>query len=463
MQYRIEKDTMGEIKVPNDKYWGAQTERSLENFRNGEEKMPKELIRAFVQLKRSLAVVNNNLKKLDDKKAGAIIAACDELLEGKLSGEFPLAIWQTGSGTQTNMNLNEVIANRATEILGGDFRKEKLIHPNDHVNMSQSSNDTFPTAMHIASVIEVEEKLLPSLKRLTDAIAKKEKEFDPIIKIGRTHLQDATPLTLGQEFSGYRSMLEHSYAHIAQSLEHVRELAIGGTAVGTGINAHPQLSEMVSAELSRLTSKKFISAPNKFHALTSHDALVFASGANKGLAANLMKIANDIRWLASGPRCGIGELNIPENEPGSSIMPGKVNPTQAEAVTMVTCQVFGNDVAIAMGASQGNFELNVFKPVIIHNFLQQVRLLADCMDSFREHCVEGIEANVDKLTYNLQNSLMLVTALNPHIGYENAAKVAKLAHKEGSSLKEACVKLGLLSAEDFDRFVVPSQMIHPKA
>ncbi len=463
MQYRIEKDTMGEIKVPNDKYWGAQTERSLENFRIGEEKMPKELIRAFVQLKRSLAVVNNNLKKLDDKKAGAIIAACDELLEGKLSGEFPLAIWQTGSGTQTNMNLNEVIANRATEILGGDFRKEKLIHPNDHVNMSQSSNDTFPTAMHIASVIEVEEKLLPSLKRLTDAIAKKEKEFDPIIKIGRTHLQDATPLTLGQEFSGYRSMLEHSYAHIAQSLEHVRELAIGGTAVGTGINAHPQLSEMVSAELSRLTSKKFISAPNKFHALTSHDALVFASGANKGLAANLMKIANDIRWLASGPRCGIGELNIPENEPGSSIMPGKVNPTQAEAVTMVTCQVFGNDVAIAMGASQGNFELNVFKPVIIHNFLQQVRLLADCMDSFREHCVEGIEANVDKLTYNLQNSLMLVTALNPHIGYENAAKVAKLAHKEGSSLKEACVKLGLLSAEDFDRFVVPSQMIHPKA
>ncbi len=462
MEYRIEKDTMGEIKVPNDRYWGAQTERSLENFRIGTEKMPKELIRAFALLKRSLAVVNQKLNKLDTKKANAIIQACDEILARKFDGEFPLAIWQTGSGTQTNMNLNEVIANRATEILGGDFRKEKLIHPNDHVNMSQSSNDTFPTAMHIASVIEIEEQLLPSLEKLKEALELKEKEFAGIIKIGRTHLQDATPLTLGQEFSGYRSMLEHSASHILQALESLRELAIGGTAVGTGINAHPKLSEFVSEELSKLTGKAFISAPNKFHALTSHDALVFASGANKGLAANLMKIANDIRWLASGPRCGIGELSIPENEPGSSIMPGKVNPTQVEAVTMVACQVFGSDAAIAFGASQGNFELNVFKPVIILNFLQQVRLLADVMDSFRIHCVEGIEANSEKIAHNLHNSLMLVTALNPYIGYENAAKVAKLAHKEHLSLKEACIKLSLLSAEEFDRYVIPAEMIHPK-
>ncbi|ATB69540.1 class II fumarate hydratase [Sulfurospirillum diekertiae] len=463
MDYRIEKDTMGEIKVPNERYWGAQTERSLENFKIGTEKMPKELIRAFALLKRSLATVNQKLKKLDGTKAEAIVQACDEILAGKFDGEFPLAIWQTGSGTQTNMNLNEVIANRATEILGGDFRKEKLIHPNDHVNMSQSSNDTFPTAMHIASVIEIEEQLLPSLEKLKEALQAKENEFAGIIKIGRTHLQDATPLTLGQEFSGYRSMLEHSSSHILQALESLRELAIGGTAVGTGINAHPKLSEFVSEELSKLTGKHFVSAPNKFHALTSHDALVFASGANKGLAANLMKIANDIRWLASGPRCGIGELSIPENEPGSSIMPGKVNPTQAEAVTMVACQVFGADTAIAFGASQGNFELNVFKPVIILNFLQQVRLLSDVMESFRIHCVEGIEANSEKIAFNLHNSLMLVTALNPYIGYENAAKVAKLAHKEHSSLKEACVKLSLLTPEEFDRYVIPSEMIHPKA
>ncbi|ARU48664.1 class II fumarate hydratase [Sulfurospirillum diekertiae] len=463
MDYRIEKDTMGEIKVPNERYWGAQTERSLENFKIGTEKMPKELIRAFALLKRSLATVNQKLKKLDGTKAEAIVQACDEILAGKFDGEFPLAIWQTGSGTQTNMNLNEVIANRATEILGGDFRKEKLIHPNDHVNMSQSSNDTFPTAMHIASVIEIEEQLLPSLEKLKEALQAKENEFAGIIKIGRTHLQDATPLTLGQEFSGYRSMLEHSSSHILQALESLRELAIGGTAVGTGINAHPKLSEFVSEELSKLTGKHFVSAPNKFHALTSHDALVFASGANKGLAANLMKIANDIRWLASGPRCGIGELSIPENEPGSSIMPGKVNPTQAEAVTMVACQVFGADTAIAFGASQGNFELNVFKPVIILNFLQQVRLLSDVMESFRIHCVEGIEANSEKIAFNLNNSLMLVTALNPYIGYENAAKVAKLAHKEHSSLKEACVKLSLLTPEEFDRYVIPSEMIHPKA
>lgn len=463
MEYRIEKDTMGEVKVPNERYWGAQSERSLENFRIGEEKMPKELIRAFAYLKRSLASVNLKLEKLDEKKAGAIIQACDDILEGKLDQEFPLAIWQTGSGTQTNMNLNEVIANRATEILGGDFRKEKLVHPNDHVNMSQSSNDTFPTAMHIASVIEIEEKLLPSLQRFQEALERKEKEFTDIVKIGRTHLQDATPLSLGQEFSGYRSMLEHSISYISQSLNSLRELAIGGTAVGTGLNAHPKLSELVSEELSQLTKKSFVSSPNKFHALTSHDAIVFASGANKALAADLMKIANDIRWLACGPRCGIGELLIPENEPGSSIMPGKVNPTQAEAVTMVACQVYGADAAIGFGASQGNFELNVFKPVIIYNFLQQIRLLSDVMDSFRVNCLEGIQANTEKITHYLNDSLMLVTALNPYIGYENAAKVAKLAHKERSSLKEACVKLGLLSAEEFDKYVVPSQMIHPKA
>jgi fumarate hydratase, class II len=463
MEYRIEKDTMGEVKVPNERYWGAQSERSLENFRIGEEKMPKELIRAFAYLKRSLATVNLKLGKLDEKKAGAIIQACDDILEGKLDQEFPLAIWQTGSGTQTNMNLNEVIANRATEILGGDFRKEKLVHPNDHVNMSQSSNDTFPTAMHIASVIEIEEKLLPSLQRFQEALEVKEKEFSDIVKIGRTHLQDATPLSLGQEFSGYRSMLDHSISYVSQSLNSLRELAIGGTAVGTGLNAHPKLSEFVSEELSNLTKKSFVSSSNKFHALTSHDAIVFASGANKALAADLMKIANDIRWLACGPRCGIGELLIPENEPGSSIMPGKVNPTQAEAVTMVACQVYGADAAIGFGASQGNFELNVFKPVIIYNFLQQIRLLSDVMDSFRVNCLEGIQANTEKITHYLNDSLMLVTALNPYIGYENAAKVAKLAHKERSSLKEACVKLGLLSAEEFDKYVVPAQMIHPKA
>ncbi len=463
MEYRVEKDTMGEINVPNTHYWGAQTQRSLEHFAIGVEKMPKELIKAFALLKRSLATTNQGLGKLEGKKAQAIIQACDEILAGKFEDEFPLSIWQTGSGTQTNMNFNEVIANRATQILGGDFRIEKRVHPNDDVNMSQSSNDTFPTAMHIASVIEIEEQLLPSLEKLKEAFEVKEKAFHAIIKIGRTHLQDATPLTLGQEFSGYRSMLEHSSTHILLALESLRELAIGGTAVGTGINAHPKIGELVSAELSRLSGKTFLSAPNKFHALTSHDALVFASGANKALSANLMKIANDIRWLSSGPRCGIGELSIPENEPGSSIMPGKVNPTQAEAVTMVACQVYGADAAIAFGASQGNFELNVFKPVIIYNFLQQVKLLSDVMDSFRVHCVEGIEANSEKIAHNLENSLMLVTALNPYIGYENAAKVAKLAHKENLSLKEACLKLSLLSAEEFDRYVIPSEMIHPKA
>lgn len=462
MAFRIEHDTMGEIKVEDSKYWGAQTQRSLENFKIGIEKMPKELIEAFAILKRSLAVVNHSLGKLDDEKNKAIIKACDEILEGKFEGMFPLAIWQTGSGTQTNMNLNEVIANRATEILGGDFRKEKLIHPNDHVNMSQSSNDTFPTAMHIVSVLEITHKLLPSLERLHKTFKQKSDEFKNIVKIGRTHLQDATPLTLGQEFSGYASMLEHSKAQIQQSLDFIRELAIGGTAVGTGINAHPRLSEKVSEELTKFTGVKFVSSPNKFHALTSHDALVFAHGALKGLAANLMKIANDIRWLASGPRCGLGELSIPENEPGSSIMPGKVNPTQCEAVTMVAVQVMGNDTAIGIAASQGNFELNVFKPVIIYNFLQSLSLLVDAMDSFDEHCAKGITPNLEKIDYNLHHSLMLVTALNPHIGYENAAKVAKNAHKKGISLKESCLELKLLSAEDFDKFVVPENMIRPK-
>lgn len=462
MAFRIEHDTMGEIKVEDSKYWGAQTQRSLENFKIGIEKMPKELIEAFAILKRSLAVVNHSLGKLDDQKNKAIIKACDEILEGKFEGMFPLAIWQTGSGTQTNMNLNEVIANRATEILGGDFRKEKLVHPNDHVNMSQSSNDTFPTAMHIVSVLEITRKLLPSLERLHKTFKQKSDEFKSIVKIGRTHLQDATPLTLGQEFSGYASMLEHSKAQIQQSLDFIRELAIGGTAVGTGINAHPKLSEKVSEELTKFTGVKFVSSPNKFHALTSHDALVFAHGALKGLAANLMKIANDIRWLASGPRCGLGELNIPENEPGSSIMPGKVNPTQCEAVTMVAVQVMGNDAAIGIAASQGNFELNVFKPVIIYNFLQSLSLLSDAMDSFDEHCAKGITPNLEKIGYNLHHSLMLVTALNPHIGYENAAKVAKNAHKKGISLKESCLELKLLSAEEFDKFVVPENMIKPK-
>lgn len=462
MSYRIEHDTMGEVKVPADKLWAAQTQRSLENFKIGTEKMPVELIQSFAYLKKSLALVNNDLGKLDNAKKDAIVKACDEIIAGKHNDEFPLAIWQTGSGTQTNMNLNEVIANLATKLNGMDFTKEKIVHPNDHVNMSQSSNDTFPTAMHIVAVLETEKTLIPALEILEKTLDKKAKEFENIIKIGRTHLQDATPLTLGQEFSGYVYMLQSSKRHILKALEDVRELTIGGTAVGTGINAHPELSEKVSAKLTELLGTKFISSPNKFHGLTSHDALVFLHGAFKGLAANLMKIANDIRWLASGPRCGLGELSIPENEPGSSIMPGKVNPTQSEALTMVSVQVMGNDAAIGFAASQGNFELNVFKPVIIYNFLQSLRLLADAMISFNDNCAIGITPNIDKITYNLNNSLMLVTALNPHIGYENAAKVAKNAHKKGISLKESCLELGLLSTDDFDKFVVPANMIKPK-
>lgn len=462
MEFRIEKDTMGEVRVPADKIWGAQTQRSLENFKIGTEKMPRELVEAFAQLKKALALVNNKLGKLDETKTQAIAKACDEIISGGLGDAFPLSVWQTGSGTQSNMNMNEVIAHRAMQLMGEDFTQSKTIHPNDHVNMSQSSNDTFPTAMHIATVVEVEKILLPAIKLLKGTLDKKAKDFDKIVKIGRTHLQDATPLSLGQEFSGYVAMLETNERQIIQALDGVRELAIGGTAVGTGLNAHPQLSEKVAQELTVLTGTKFVSAPNKFQALTSHDVLVYLSGATKSLAANLMKIANDIRWLSSGPRCGIGEITIPENEPGSSIMPGKVNPTQSEAMTMVACQVMGNDTTIGIAASQGNFELNVFKPVIIYNMLQSIRLLADAMVSFNDNCAVGIEPVKEKIEENLKNSLMLVTALNPYIGYENAAKIAKTAHKNGTTLKEEAINLGLLSGEDFDKYVIPTDMISPK-
>ncbi len=460
---RIEKDTMGEMQVPKDAYWAAQTQRSIQNFKIGEETMPYEITRAFSYLKKAVALVNKDLGKLDPKIADAIAQAADEMLEGKLDGNYPLVVWQTGSGTQSNMNNNEVLANRATEILGGDFRKEKLVHPNDHVNMSQSSNDTYPTALHVAAIIAVEERLLPAIEKLTKTLEAKSEEFKDIVKIGRTHLQDATPLTLGQEISGWVEMLKKSHKMIIDSLDSVRELALGGTAVGTGLNAHPELGERVAKKLSELTGHDFITAPNKFHALTSHDALVFTHGAIKALAADMMKIANDVRWLASGPRCGIGEISIPENEPGSSIMPGKVNPTQSEAVTMVACQVMGNDTTIGIAASQGNFELNVFKPVIAYNFLQSVRLLADSIVSFNDNAAIGIEANEEKIAEYLNNSLMLVTALNPHIGYENAAKIAKTAHKNGTTLKEEAINLGLLSEEEFDKYVRPEDMIAPKA
>ncbi|PNV83498.1 MAG: class II fumarate hydratase [Sulfurimonas sp.] len=460
---RIEKDTMGEIKVPLDAYWAAQTQRSIENFAIGEEAMPYEITRAFSYLKKAVALVNKDLGKLDSKKADAIAQACDDMLAGKLDGNYPLVVWQTGSGTQSNMNNNEVLANRATEILGGDFRVEKLVHPNDDVNKSQSSNDTYPTALHVASVIAVETRVLPAIAKLKATLIEKSAKFDSIVKIGRTHLQDATPLTLGQEISGWVEMLNKCEKMAKDSLEAVRELALGGTAVGTGLNAHPELGERVARKLTELTGHNFVTAPNKFHALTSHDALVFAHGALKALSADMMKIANDVRWLASGPRCGIGEITIPENEPGSSIMPGKVNPTQSEAVTMVTCQVMGNDAAIGFAASQGNFQLNVFKPVIAYNFLQSCRLLADSIISFNDNCAVGIEPVEDKIDFYLNNSLMLVTALNPYIGYENAAKIAKTAHKNNSTLKETAIELGLLSAEEFDKYVIPQDMIAPKA
>ncbi|OAB47590.1 class II fumarate hydratase [Paenibacillus antarcticus] len=461
MEYRIEKDTIGEIQVPADKLWAAQTQRSFENFRIGTEKMPLDLIRVFAILKKSAALANGKLGKMDPLKVEAIVEAADEIIDGKLDEHFPLAVWQTGSGTQSNMNVNEVIANRANQILSHTDSTVR-IHPNDDVNKSQSSNDTFPTAMHMAALIAVEDQLLPSLQQLKETFRLKMEQFQDIIKIGRTHLQDATPITLGQEVSGWHRMLEKTETMIQSSVEYVRELAIGGTAVGTGINAHPKFGDMVAEEISTLTGKTFTSASNKFHSLTSHDELVYVHGALKALAADLMKIANDVRWLASGPRCGIGELTIPENEPGSSIMPGKVNPTQSEALTMVVCQVMGNDAAIGFAASQGNFELNVFKPVIIYNFLQSAGLLADAMRSFNDNCAVGIEPNYAVIQRNLDQSLMLVTALNPHIGYENAAAVAKLAHKEGLTLKEAALRSNLLTEEQFDEVVRPEQMIHPK-
>ncbi len=463
MKTRVEKDTMGEVEVPVDAYWAAQTQRSIQNFKIGNETMPYEITRAFSYLKKAVALVNKDLGKLDAKKADAIAEAADDMLAGKLDGNYPLVVWQTGSGTQSNMNNNEVLANRATEILGGDFRIEKLIHPNDDVNKSQSSNDTYPTALHVAAVIAVETEVLPAIAKLKSTLAGKSAKFESVVKIGRTHLQDATPITLGQEISGWVEMLNKCEKMVKDSLEAVRELALGGTAVGTGLNAHPELGKRVAEKLTELTGHDFVTAPNKFHALTSHDALVFAHGSLKALAADMMKIANDVRWLASGPRCGLGEIEIPANEPGSSIMPGKINPTQAEAVTMVTCQIFGNDVAISMGASQGNFELNVYKPVIAYNFLQSCRLLSDAIVSFNDHCVVGLEPVADKIDHFLHDSLMLVTALNPYVGYDNAAKIAKTAHANNATLKETAVELGLLTAEEFDKYVVPEDMIAPKA
>ncbi|HDG1699308.1 TPA: class II fumarate hydratase [Kluyvera ascorbata] len=456
---RRESDSMGPIEVPADKLWGAQTQRSLEHFRISTEKMPLSLIYALALTKRAAAKVNLDLGLLAAEKADAIMAAADEVLKDQHPDEFPLAIWQTGSGTQSNMNMNEVLANRASELLGGERGMSRKIHPNDDVNKSQSSNDVFPTAMHVAAMIALREHLLPQLAVLQETLRQKSESFRDIVKIGRTHLQDATPLTLGQEFSGWVAMLEHNRRHLDHSLPHLSELALGGTAVGTGLNTHPEYAVRVAKELASLTGQPFITAPNKFEALATCDALVHTHGALKSLAASLMKIANDVRWLASGPRCGIGELSIPENEPGSSIMPGKVNPTQCEAMTMLCCQVMGNDVAVNMGGASGNFELNVYRPMIIHNVLQSVRLLADGMESFNEHCAVGIEPNRERIDQLLNESLMLVTALNTHIGYDKAAEIAKKAHKEGLTLKNAALALGYLSAEEFDRWVRPEEMV----
>jgi len=458
MNYRIEHDSMGEIRVPADKYWGAQTQRSVQNFPIGVgiETMPREIIHAFGILKKAAALANHSLRpeKMTAEKRDAICKACDEVINGSLAEHFPLVVWQTGSGTQSNMNANEVIANRGNEIAG-----QKLLHPNDDINMSQSSNDTFPTAMHIAAVFAIEDRVIPAIDLLTAAFARLEKENEGIVKSGRTHLQDATPIAFSQEISGWRTSLERDKILLTASLPALKELALGGTAVGTGLNAPKGFDMAVAEAVSQLTGKDFVTAPNKFHALTSKNELVFAHGALKALAADLMKIANDIRWLASGPRLGLGEITIPENEPGSSIMPGKVNPTQCEAVTMVAVQVMGNDTAVGIAASQGNFELNVFMPVLIYNFLQSARLLSDAMVSFHDHCVSGIRANKEKMHHNLHNSLMLVTALNPYIGYENAAKTAKKAYSENISLKEACVQLGFLTEEKFDEVFHPEQMI----
>jgi fumarate hydratase class II len=458
---RTETDSMGKMEVPADRYYGAQTARSLVHFAIGKDTMPPELIRAFGILKKAAALVNQDLGKLPTEKARLIAEAADEVIAGKLNEHFPLRIWQTGSGTQTNMNVNEVISNRAIEIAGGVMGSKKPIHPNDDVNMSQSSNDTFPTAMSIAAATETARRLLPAVKKLRDVLLAKSLEFADIVKIGRTHLQDATPLTFGQEFSAWVNMLDRDGARIAVALDGLYDLAIGGTAVGTGLNAHPEFAERAARKIAELTGLPFRSHPNKFTALSAHDEIVFASGALKTLAASLMKIANDIRWLASGPRCGLGELTLPENEPGSSIMPGKVNPTQCEAMTMVAVQVMGNDAAIGFAGSQGNFELNVFKPVIIFNYLHSVELLADVCNSFVEHCVQGIEVNREQVDKYVKNSLMLVTALSPKIGYDNAAKVAHTAHHEHMSLRDAAVKLGFLTGEEFDALVRPEDMTHP--
>ena len=454
MEYRIEHDSMGEVQVPADRYWGAQTQRSFQNFPIGTEKIPMEVILAFAILKKAAAIANNRLGKLDEKRLALISQACDEILAGKLDDNFPLSVWQTGSGTQSNMNVNEVIAGRGNAIAG-----EKILHPNDHSNMSQSSNDTFPTAMHIAAVMEIEDKLFPAIDRLTDTFTRLMAENEGIVKTGRTHLQDATPISFSQEISGWREMLIKSKAMLSLSLKGLYELALGGTAVGTGLNAPEGFDTEVAKAVAELTGKDFVTAPNKFHSLTSKDELVFAHGALKGLAADMMKMANDIRWLSSGPRCGLGEIFIPENDPGSAIMPGKVNPTQCESVTMVAVQVIANDTAVGMAASQGNFELNVFMPVCIYNFLQSVRLLTDSLNSFNDRCVSGIRANREKMDENLHRSLMLVTCLNPYIGYENAAKTAKKAYKENISLKEACVELGFLTADKFDEIFHPEQMV----
>ena len=458
---REERDTFGMIAVPIERLWGAQTQRSLEHFHISTERMPMELILALAMVKRAAAVVNHDLKLLSPEKATAIIAATDEVLAGKLNDEFPLSIWQTGSGTQTNMNMNEVLANRASELLGGERGMKRAVHPNDEINLGQSSNDIFPTAMHVAAAIGIKNHLLPALRMLRQSLAQKSTSFDGVIKIGRTHLQDATPLTLGQEISGYVAQLDFADTIVTATLEWIYKLAAGGTAVGTGLNTHAEFGERVAAELARHTGLPFVTAPNKFAALAAHDELVAAHGTLKTLAAALMKIANDIRWLASGPRAGLGEISIPENEPGSSIMPGKVNPTQCEALTMLCAQVFGNDVAINFGGASGNFELNVFKPLIAHNFLQSVRLLTDGMSSFEKHCVRGIEVNIARITQLMERSLMLVTALAPHIGYERAADIAKRAHKDGSTLKSAALELGYVTAEEFDLWVQPGLMISP--
>ncbi len=456
---RIETDSMGPMEVPAGSYWGAQTQRSLRYFDIGLDRMPTELVHAFGVLKKAAALVNRDLGKLDEQRTAHIIQASDEVISGKLDGQFPLRIWQTGSGTQTNMNANEVISNRAIELAGGVMGSKKPIHPNDHVNMSQSSNDTFPTAMHIAAATELKQRLIPAVEQLRDTLQEKATEFKDVVKIGRTHLQDATPLTVGQEFSGWVSLLDRDVERLNSVLDGLYDLAIGGTAVGTGINAPPEFAERAARKIAELTGLPFRSHPNKFAALSAHDEIVAASGALKTLAVSLMKIANDVRWLASGPRCGLREIIIPENEPGSSIMPGKVNPTQCEAITMVAAQVMGNDAAIGFAGSQGNFELNVFKPVIIHNFLNSVRLLADSCRSFREHCASGIELNKSQIDNYVRNSLMLVTALSPVVGYDNSAKIAHTAHVENSSLREAAIKLGFLTGEEFDDLVKAEQMV----